>query len=274
MQKITSGHLQLHCNFEHSSSDAKAVVLIAHGFGEHSGYYLHLIDFLLASGFDVFSFDFRGHGKSEGQRGCINSFEDYLEDLHSAVTAVKKQSLAKKIFLMGHSMGGLISYSYASQTPNAVDALVVSCPLFATKLRVPLWKKTIANALTKAVPCFALSSGISSRILTKDPYFAAVYDKDPTYLRKVTARWFSEITYRMENLQQLKPNPQIPLLLMLAEEDLLTDSEIAQKWFETLPEAMDKQIICYPNFLHALFHEKDKEKPMSDLVTWLEIKQN
>ncbi len=84
-----------------------------HGFNEHSGRYARLAGDLNAQGYAVYSMDLRGHGKSAGPRAWINSFEEYLDDVQIYYsTELQSSRPGKPVFLLGHSMGGLILARY------------------------------------------------------------------------------------------------------------------------------------------------------------------
>ena len=68
---------------------ARAVLIIAHGLGEHSGRYGNLLNSLTGKKISVFAIDHRGHGKSDGKRGHIDSFMDFVYDLKLFVDFIK-----------------------------------------------------------------------------------------------------------------------------------------------------------------------------------------
>ena len=89
-------------------SACRAVVVVIHGFNEHSGRYARLAADLNNQGYAVYSIDLRGHGKSEGPRAWIASFDEFLDDVQILLDRVAQQQPGKPVFLFGHSMGGLI----------------------------------------------------------------------------------------------------------------------------------------------------------------------
>jgi len=71
-------------DYELEGVPAGGVVVIAHGFGEHSGRYEHVAERLQREEYAVYALDHHGHGKSEGTRGRI-SFADAVSDLDRLV---------------------------------------------------------------------------------------------------------------------------------------------------------------------------------------------
>jgi len=91
----------------------KAILLVVHGFAEHSGRYINLVNYFVPKGYAVYSLDHQGHGKSEGRRGYVERFSYYLDDLKTFFDIVRGKHGDAKIFIVGHSMGGTIATAYA-----------------------------------------------------------------------------------------------------------------------------------------------------------------
>ena len=92
-----------------------AVVAAVHGYGDHGGRYVWLGEDLVARGHALYVFDLRGHGQSSGTRGQIRRFEEYLDDLAVFLDEVRRVQPAAPLFLLGHSMGGLICARFAEE---------------------------------------------------------------------------------------------------------------------------------------------------------------
>ena len=129
----------------YENEEAQGIIIIVHGFGEHSGRYEALIAHLLNKGYSVTTYDHRGHGKSQGLYGHVERFSQYEEDLDFMVSNVCAQSGAKNLFIIGHSMGGLVVLRYLTQQREAVTGAVISAPLVAIAAKVPASKLFIAK---------------------------------------------------------------------------------------------------------------------------------
>lgn len=104
----------------------RAPVLLIHGFGENR-YAWHLpsrslANYLAKRGFDVFNLDLRGHGRSRhfGGKRCTSVSDYWEEDLPNAVDEVLRVSGQRKTWLVGHSLGGLVSYAAAPDLDGAI----------------------------------------------------------------------------------------------------------------------------------------------------------
>jgi len=98
------GDLQLYYQCWLPQGESKAILMVAHGFAEHSGRYSHVAGYFVEKGYAVYALDHRGHGKSEGERVYVEQFSDYVDDLKTFYDIIRKENPGKKIFLVGHSM--------------------------------------------------------------------------------------------------------------------------------------------------------------------------
>ena len=127
---------------------AQGTILITHGLAEHSECYHPLGKVLAENNWHVVGWDLRGHGRSEGKRGYIRDFNDYVTDLATLIKVVKKQKdvPASPFVLFGHSMGGLITLEYLlHHKDEQPDAAVLSSPALGLSVQVPPLKKKIAE---------------------------------------------------------------------------------------------------------------------------------
>ena len=116
---IGADGLELHSSCWRPRGDARAVVALVHGLGEHAGRYSTLVTHLTAAGFAVGGFDHRGHGTSPGRRGHIGSWAEYREDVRAFLGATGKQFPGRPMFLYGHSLGALIVTEYIIAYPGS-----------------------------------------------------------------------------------------------------------------------------------------------------------
>ena len=161
----------------------KAAVIFVHGICEHLGRYEYIKDKFNEAGYNVYRYDARGHGKSDGKKGYLESFDDYLDDLDLLVEMVKKENKKLKLILVGHSMGGLVATAYTSTYPNKVDFLALSgacnvCPSVARALKILPF-----NLLGRFKIANNLGAGVCS-----DKKVIEEYNKDPLVLRKMSFR--------------------------------------------------------------------------------------
>src|SRR5262249_41899882 len=136
----------------------RASVVLVHGFGEHSGRYEHVGQWLAERQFAVHAYDQRGHGRSAGRRCHVDRFDEYLDDLAAVLDDVRAKAPEHPLFLIGHSMGGLVVATFARERSPAVDGAVLS----GAALALPEGSNRIRMArLVRAVlPRLRLSAGL------------------------------------------------------------------------------------------------------------------
>src|SRR5437773_6949017 len=108
------------------ASSSKAVVALVHGLAEHQGRYGHVVAALVAAGYDVHSVDLAGHGKSEGFPGRVSGHDDWVDDVSALVESARAGAGDRPLFLVGHSLGALVSAAYVARNPDSVDGLILS----------------------------------------------------------------------------------------------------------------------------------------------------
>ncbi len=114
----------------------KAVLLNLHGLGDHSGLYPTIASYFPSRGTAVYAYDMRGNGRSPGQRAYLHHWEEYRGDLHAFLSRVREWEPGLPIFVLGHSLGGLIVLEYALHHPAGMSGAVAAAPPLG-KLGVP-----------------------------------------------------------------------------------------------------------------------------------------
>lgn len=99
------------------AAQARAVMVICHGFNAHSGTYAQVGRQFAAKGLTSCALDLRGSGRSDGERSYVDSFDDYVADLHSLIDLAKSREPDAPFFLLGHSAGGICRYSAITVLP-------------------------------------------------------------------------------------------------------------------------------------------------------------
>lgn len=248
----------------------RAFICLVHGFGEHSGRYLHVIDNLQRCDYEVFAFDLRGHGHSKGNRGDVESFYHYDEDVLAAINHIERHFFCgQKLFLLGHSMGALLSLRVAKKCKLPLSGLVLSSPLFGLKLPLPAWKLYPSLVAAHLLPELRVDTGIKGRHLSADERVAKAYDHDPLVLKNLSIRAFREIYYSLQNAVDLARN--VPsLFLQIAGNDPVVDAKKSEQWFSQVDQKrVDASIKIYRGFLHEIYNEIQKQEAIDDCVNWL-----
>jgi len=249
----------------------KAVMVIAHGLGEHSGRYVNVVERLVPKGITICAPDFRGHGKSDGKRGHVLSFGEYLEDLHPIVeTALKEKKPGMKCFLLGHSMGGLIAINYAIRRQKTIDGLIISSPSLGVAVKVPAIKAALGKVMSSLWPGLSLNNELDASKISHDDKVVTAYKNDPLVHDRVSARWYTEFLSAMENANKEAQNIKVPVLMQIAGDDHLVNAGASKSFFGKLA-IKDKMLHVYDGLYHEGYNERENDRKIviDDLETWI-----
>lgn len=266
----TPDGVQLHC-FVYEAPSARAGLVLVHGFAEHSGRYLPLIEALCGSGVSVLAFDARGHGKSSGTRAFVEHYDAYIDDLQLVVRRAQERFGAAP-FVLGHSQGGLVALRYLARAATSVRGAILSNPALRNKLHVPTWKALLAQGASRAAPKLAVPTGLSGVDVSRDPEQQRLYDQDPLNLKAATARWYTEFLAAQDAvLAAPGVLRSVPTLALLGTGDRVIDSGVSATYFDQA-KGGDLTVTTYPGFFHELLNEPkpDRERVVADIVAWLQ----
>jgi len=247
---------------------SKGAMVGVHGFAEYSGRYAHVGDHFANEAIALYMSDLRGHGLSEGIRGHVDSFDDYLDDLDIFIAMVKEKEKGKKIFLLGHSLGGQIAIAYALKYPSKIDGMIVSSPLLKPAMDIPPDLEKMVRNMANSNPSQSIPNPIDPNILSHDKKVCEKYAKDPMVFKTMTAKWATEFFAKGDELIANAGKLKVPTLLMLAGSDKLVKTEASKEFAKKVTEK-DFQMKIYDGFYHELFNEVEKDKIFRDVDAWL-----
>lgn len=254
----------------HPLPESRARLVIVHGYAEHRGRYAALIARLEERGIECHSFDLRGHGESEGPRAHVPRFGDYLDDLTRVIATVPT---GVPLFLLGHSLGGLIALAYVRARPEVFAGVAVSSPFLGPAFAVPRMQELLASIGTLLAPSLAIASPLDPASISRDSNVVAAYKADPQVLRVTTPRWYTEVSAAQRDLIAHADEIRTPALFLLGGDDRIADHRIALALFEHLgTSATDKQLRLHRGLYHEVFNELTdaREEIIQDLLSWLE----
>ncbi|MEN8140813.1 MAG: lysophospholipase [Thermodesulfobacteriota bacterium] len=247
----------------------KAALIIVHGVGEHSGRYMNLISPLLAKGYAVYSFDHRGHGRSpEGLAAHVNDWREYRQDLKLFVDFVRGQQELRPLFLLGHSMGGLITANYVLHYPQGLQGVVLSSPPLGD-IGVSPVLRFLGRLLALIKPDFALGNGLDVNAISRDPEAVRQYLSDPLVHDRVTAQWSVEFFQAIDWTQAQAADFKPPLLIIHGDADAMVPCQASRSFFDQVGQ-VDKSYIAYPGGFHENFNDLHQQQAAADVGAWLD----
>ena len=247
--------------------DATAVVVIAHGAGEHSGRYTHVAQCLVDQGYGVYAIEHRGHGRSQGPRALIDRLDNAVADLDKLIVLAADAHPGAPLFLLGHSMGGTIALSYALAHQERLAGLVLSGPLAALD-PVPAPMRITARTLSALAPRAPLIA-IDSSLVSRDPAVVGDYRADPlVHHGKLPARTVVELADAIEAFPEEVGAITVPTLIMYGTDDGLCPPQGSVMLSERIGSA-DTTLKPYPGLYHEILNEPEREQVLDDLCSWL-----
>ncbi len=249
--------------------DPQSLMLIVHGFGEHSGRYEEMASWFARRRFAVFALDLQGHGRTPGRRGHVADFESFLDDVEEYLAALRKDYPALPALLVGHSMGGLISAALVSRREVAVDAVVLSGPALTLAPDVSRFRLAMARALCRVLPRLSLEAGLDLEGLSRDPEVVRRYREDPLVHGRVSAAMGAGMMEMQTRMRESARNVDRPVLLLHGEADPLCLVQGSRNFFAALPKGVaQSELRIYPGLKHEIFNEPEKKQIWAEILEW------
>ena len=247
-----------------------AVLVVVHGIAEHSGRYSNLVNYFVPKGYAVYSFDLRGHGKSEGIRSYVERFSYYLDDLKIFYNIVREENQNAKIFLVGHSMGSTIAIAYAIEHQSELNGLIVSGTTLKAGASINQATILMAKILSILAPKMGVSA-LDAKLISRDKAVVDAYIHDPlNYTNKLRARWGTELLKTMIKLQSKMSEFSLPVLIMHGSAHRISDPSSSKMLFEGV-NSKDKTLKFYEGFYHEIFNDPERQRVFADIEAWLKL---
>jgi alpha-beta hydrolase superfamily lysophospholipase len=245
----------------------RAIVMVAHGAGEHSDRYDHVARRLVEAGFGVYAIEHRGHGRSAGPRALIDRIDHTVADLDQLIVLAAERHPEAQVFLLGHSMGGTIAVRYAVLHGDRLSGLVLSGPL-AALAPAPAAQRLAARVLSRLAPRLGVVA-IDASLVSRDPDVVKAYVEDPlVYHGKLPARTVAELAATIDAFPQQAGNITVPTLIMYGTADGLCPPA-GSVMLDQRIGASDKTLKAYDGLHHEILNEPERDKVLDDLCAWL-----
>lgn len=268
----------LHIEFLNPEGPPVGVVVVVHGYAEHSGRYGVLADRFLESGFSVVLYDQRGFGRSPGRPAYVERIGRLVEDLGHVVAAARLQWRQSPLFLFAHSMGGLVATLYCQavaaqraedrpERPGPVDGLILSSPLLKTQEAALLQRiATVLGTVAPRLPTIPMDRSAISR----DPQVVAEANEDPlNYHGRIPARTGAEFVRGMRRVWRDAHQLRLPIMLIHGTADRLTDPDGSRELY-TAVSSNYKQLSLFEGSYHETFNDTERDRVIEGIVDWLE----
>jgi len=255
-----------------ASSDTVVQLAIVHGYGDHSGRYVHFMQWMAQRGISCHALDLRGQGRAKGRRGFVRKWSDYLEDLQTLLNRVAAEATsAQQTFVLGHSHGGLI-VAAAGLEPDqylpGVRACILTSPFIRSRLSVPRWKQGVARVANPIIPWMQFGTGLEEELMSSDPAMIQESRADQYRGRVATPRWYLGMLKAQQRVMSEADRFLLPLFVLAGGQDQIADVEGAKMFFDRAGSA-DKRFELYPAMRHELLREAQRETVFRDILQWI-----
>jgi alpha-beta hydrolase superfamily lysophospholipase len=247
-----------------------ASITLVHGIGEHSGRYQSMAEYYCSKGISILSYDQRGHGKTEGKRGHIRSYDIAADDIDHFLQENLLRHPNIPHFIYGHSLGGAMALYYCLTNKPDINGAVISAPGLAPGTPFPPIIMFFAKILAKISPSFTMSNRLERKYLSRDPQVEQIYSNDPLVHDQVSASLGMDLITKGAWMVQNAASLEIPTLLMYGTDDHLVNlSSIREFIKHAKPSLLVKE---WDGFYHEIHNEPEKQQVYDYVINWIKSK--
>ncbi len=248
--------------------EPKAFIGFVHGYADHSGRYEKPFEAFVKQGFAVLAFDYRGHGKSDGPRGDVKQWSDYLDDLGVFYKRLREAAGDKPTFLMAHSNGALISTHFLASNPQGLKGAVLVGPFYALALAVNPIKLFAARFLARLAPGLNMANELDASMLSRDTEWQLESAQDTLRFGTTTPRWFIETKGAQERLAGLGAKLTLPVYMTAGGADAIISLPAVKAFFDTIAST-DKTLVINDGHRHETLMEVGREQVWDGISSWI-----
>jgi alpha-beta hydrolase superfamily lysophospholipase len=266
---VSTGGLNIFFRSWRPAGTPRGVVVIVPGFNAHSGYYAWAAQQFVADGLAVYALDLRGRGKSDGERFYVQSFDDYVSDVTGFVTLVKSREPGLRVYLLGHSAGGVVACVYTLDHQAEIGGLI--CESFAFQVPAPDFALAVLKGLSHIAP-HAHVLPLKNADFSRDPAAVAALNADPLIAHETQpTQTVAAMVRADERLKKDFPLITLPVLILHGTQDKATRPAGSQLFYDTAGSS-DKTLKLYEGGYHDLLNDIDKAAVMADITAWIDAR--
>ncbi|MGA2507509.1 MAG: lysophospholipase [Chitinispirillaceae bacterium] len=262
-----TGGTELYYQSWHPETTPRAVVVGVHGHGDHSGGLYTIVEQLLPVRYAWYGFDLRGHGRSSGQRGHIDTWSDYRDDLMAFFRLINIREPGHPVFVLGHSLGGLIGLDYAIHHPAGLKGVIAISPLLSYSGISPVMKLFL-RGVSHFKPDFVVEIQNGNEKLTRDVEVLNALAADPLRHERMSAGFWRETEACRRWVNAHACDLKTPLLMLYGLNDRITPAKAIRKFFHSV-SSVEKERYEYKDTRHRPFDDLNRVKVLGHIATWL-----
>jgi alpha-beta hydrolase superfamily lysophospholipase len=262
---------EIHYSVTRPAGQAQRVVVLIHGFADHSGRYRELIDHLAGHGAVVYAYDQRGNGRSGGQRGHVMRYQELGDELDTFLKLAYVAEPGIERVIYAHSTGAILALTYLYDHPDAADRIILSAPCLILTFEAPAAKVFIGKVFSSVLPKVTLQAGFDPGAVSRDPALVEANKGDELVTQAISTRFYTEVYGKampaaLARIEELK----LPTLVIQGTGDLLVSPKVADEFEKRVPNATIKR---YEGGYHESHNDIQREQVFLDIDAWLFQKQ-
>ena len=249
----------------------RALVALVHGLGEHTARYAHVGKALTDAGYALVGFDLRGHGKSGGPRGHASSLDSYMQDIREFLARMKTKYADIPHFLYGHSLGGLLTLTYAIQYGADLKGVVVTGPALRSSLQEQKAKVAMVRLLGSLLSTVTVPSGLDAATISRDTAVVDAYKNDPL-VHDSTSLGFGKAALTAIDLCFARAREfPAPLLIIHGKQDKIAYYSGSEEFAQQVRAAgKDVTLKVWDGLYHEVHNEPEKDEVFQLMIDWLD----
>lgn len=246
----------------------RGIVVVAHGLRDHAVRYDALANAFVKQGFVVYGQDMRGHGLSGGARQRFDTMDELVAHLGLEVDEAKQRNPGVPLFLFGHSLGGLVSTTYAVKHGEKLAGLVLSAPLLKLLAGVSDVDKAGARFFSGVLPGLKVQALDDTEFVREATAKTELANDALIDHSNLPARSAAAALDAIDSIQAHLADVKVPLLVMHGTLDKATNIEGSVELSEKA-SSTDKTLKKWDGTFHDLLHEPERQQVIDLVTSWV-----
>src|SRR5262249_30279502 len=203
-----------------------------------------------------------------GPRGHLRRFGDLLDDVGLELAQLRTAHPALPLFVVGHSMGGLVTAAFAAMRAPEIAGAATSGAAFAVS-DAPTPAPLPAPRLPRPrAPRLRMERPTRGEALSRDPEVGRASLADPLVLRRMSLGFGAAFLGAQAETLAAAPRVAVPMLILHGADDPLCPAEGSRRFFAGLRHH-ESALRVYPGLRHEILNEPEREAVLGDLLEWM-----
>ena len=247
-------------------------LIILHDYFDYHKYYIDFATELIKqnNNLKVLLFDFKGLGRSSGDRGYIKKWNEYPLDVQNVIESFLP--LGQQFHLLGAGLGGNVALDLMFQKEflleERIKSLILINPLLKLKVDYPKWTKKIVRNFPSLLERARFPIRFNYHRFCTDYQHAQKVNADALIPHDISFRSVVELLETNNRLKSLSYFIKKPTFILLSEKGHICNNEYIKVYAKGI-EKKYLQIIEYSNAYHDLIHDKKAGFVKEDILKWL-----